>query len=81
AVSDNFPKSSVSSVIGIGGMAGSFSGFIFPVVIGYILEAYTKQGNVTIGYNLVFLFCGVAYLLAWVINHFMLRKAKPEVIL
>ncbi|RYD89524.1 MAG: MFS transporter, partial [Sphingobacteriales bacterium] len=80
AVSDNFPRNSVSSVVGIGGMAGSFSGFIFPVVIGYILESYTKLGNVTIGYNLIFLFCGVAYLLAWVINHFLMRKPAKVVI-
>ncbi|RCH56791.1 MFS transporter [Mucilaginibacter hurinus] len=75
AVSDNFPKTSVSSVIGIGGMAGSLSGAAFPVIVGYVLVQYT-DANKHIGYNLIFLFCGMAYLLAWIINHFLMRNAK-----
>lgn len=76
AVSDHFPKSSVSSVIGIGGMAGSLSGAAFPVIIGYILDYYTGLGNVTTGYNLVFTFCGLAYILAWIITHYLMSRSK-----
>jgi ACS family hexuronate transporter-like MFS transporter len=76
AVSDAFPKKSVSSVIGIGGMAGSFTGFIFPITIGYILDAAVKNGNEPAGYNLIFLFCGAAYLLAWIIIHFIMAKVN-----
>ncbi|GAA4329402.1 MFS transporter [Mucilaginibacter gynuensis] len=79
SMSDHFPKSSVSSVTGIGGMAGSFSGFVFPIVIGYVLDIYTRLGNVTVGYNLIFLFCGIAYILAWTITHFLMRNARPVV--
>ncbi|RYE19029.1 MAG: MFS transporter [Sphingobacteriales bacterium] len=79
SVSDSFPKNSVSSVVGIGGMAGSLSGAAFPVVVGYVLAQYTTADK-HIGYNLIFLFCGGAYLLAWIINHFLMRKPKQLVI-
>jgi ACS family hexuronate transporter-like MFS transporter len=75
-VSDSFPKSTISSVIGIGSMAGSTSGILFPIIIGYTLDFYKRSGSVTIGYNLIFLWCGAAYLLAWLITHFMLREKR-----
>ena len=75
-VSDSFPKNSISSVIGIGSMAGSVSGMLFPIIIGYTLDFYKKTGGVTVGYNLIFLWCGGAYLLAWIITHFMLKKKQ-----
>jgi ACS family hexuronate transporter-like MFS transporter len=78
-VSDNFPKTSISSVIGIGSMAGSASGIVFPIVIGYVLDAYKKTGSVTVGYNLIFLWCGAAYLLAWVLMHFILNKRRIKI--
>jgi len=73
-VSDSFPKNSISSVIGIGSMAGSVSGMLFPIIIGYTLDFYKKTSSVTVGYNLIFLWCGGAYLLAWILTHFMLKK-------
>lgn len=79
AASDVFPKNTIGSIIGIGGMAGSASGFVFPIVIGYILDAAIKSGDESVGYNLIFLFCGAAYLLAWVIMHFLLREKKMAV--
>lgn len=66
-VSDVFPKTSVSSVIGIGGMAGSIGGILFPLFIGRLLDYYKALGNLTAGYNLLFIICGSAYLLAWLI--------------
>lgn len=75
-VSDSFPKNSISSVIGIGSMAGSVGGMLFPVIIGYTLDFYKKTGGVTVGYNLIFLWCGGAYLLAWIITQQMLKKKQ-----
>jgi ACS family hexuronate transporter-like MFS transporter len=75
-VSDIFPKNSISSVIGIGSMAGSAGGILFPIIIGKTLDFYKKTGGVTIGYNLIFSWCGGAYLMAWIITHFMLKKKK-----
>jgi ACS family hexuronate transporter-like MFS transporter len=77
-VSDTFPKSSIGSVIGIGTMAGSVSGVVFPTVIGYVLDAAVKNGNESAGYNLIFLFCGAAYLLAWVLRYFMLKDINTK---
>lgn len=72
--SDMFPKRAVSSVVGIGGMAGSIGGVLFQPLVGMILDYFEKEGNKTIGYNIIFLICGFAYLLAWVVMHFLLGK-------
>jgi MFS transporter, ACS family, hexuronate transporter len=69
-----FPKKAVSSIIGIGGMAGSIGGIIFQPLVGWLLDYFTKQGNKTLGYNLIFLICGSAYLTAWLVMHFFAPK-------
>jgi ACS family hexuronate transporter-like MFS transporter len=74
--SDMFPKEAVSSVVGIGGMAGAVGGILFPVLVGYLLDTYKAQGNLAGGYNLLFTICGCTYLTAWVIIHVLTRKAK-----
>ena len=75
--SDMFPKQSVSSVVGIGGMAGAIGGILFPIFIGYVLDSYKLAGNITAGYNLIFTICGITYLTAWLIIHLLTRNAKP----
>jgi len=75
--SDMFPKQSVSSVVGIGGMAGAIGGILFPIFIGYVLDSYKLAGNITAGYNLIFTICGFTYLTAWLIIHLLTRNAKP----
>jgi ACS family hexuronate transporter-like MFS transporter len=67
--SDMFPKRAVSSVIGIGGMAGSVGGIIFQPMVGWILDYFTKIKSVTLGYNFIFMICGVSYLVAWLVMH------------
>lgn len=77
--SDMFPKRAVSSVVGIGGMAGSVGGILFPLLVGYLLDFYKQAGNITVGYNLLFVICGSAYLLAWGVMHlFAPRMEKVE---
>jgi len=75
-VSDMFPKYAVSSVVGIGGMAGSIGGMLFPLLVGSMLDHYKALGDVNIGYNILFIICGFAYLLAWVIMHFFAPKME-----
>ncbi len=72
--SDMFPKKAISSVIGIGGMAGSVGGMIFPLIVGSLLDSYKAAGNINAGYNIIFLLCGSAYILAWGIMHFFAPK-------
>ena len=64
---DMFPKKAISSVVGIGGMAGSVGGILFPLLIGYVLDTAAQSGNKTAGYDFIFVICGIAYLLAWIV--------------
>ena len=75
-VSDMFPKNAVSSVVGIGGMAGSIGGMLFPLVVGSLLDHYKALGNIVIGYDILFVICGFAYLIAWVIMHFLAPRME-----
>jgi MFS transporter, ACS family, hexuronate transporter len=72
--SDMFPRKAVSSVTGIGGMAGSIGGIIFQPAVGWILDYFTRLGNKGLGYNLIFLICGSAYLVAWLLMHLFAPK-------
>jgi MFS transporter, ACS family, hexuronate transporter len=74
---DLFPKSSVSSVVGIGGTAGALGGIAFPAFVGYVLEAWRRSGDVTAGYHLIFTVCGCTYLFAWCIIHLLIRNVRP----
>jgi ACS family hexuronate transporter-like MFS transporter len=76
AASDVFPKRAVSSVVGIGGMAGSVGGIAFPFFIGWILDSAKASGNITAGYNIIFSICASAYLVAWLIMHLLTPRAK-----
>jgi MFS transporter, ACS family, hexuronate transporter len=68
-VSDMFPKRAVASVIGIGGMAGSAGGILFPALSGRLLDHFQKQQNITAGYAILFSICACMYLVAFALNH------------
>lgn len=74
-VVDLFPKQAVSSVTGIGAMSGAVGGMLFPLLVGYILDSYKAAGNLVGGYNLLFIICGLTYLVAWIIIHLLTRKS------
>ena len=76
-VSDIFPKRAVSSVVGIGGMAGSLGSTFFPLLVGALLDYYKGTGNIGAGYNILFIICGLAYIIAWLIIHFLTSRMKP----
>jgi ACS family hexuronate transporter-like MFS transporter len=69
SVSDVFPKRAVASIVGIGGMAGSFGGILFPLYSGKLLDRFQANDNITAGYAVLFAICGTAYLIAFAINH------------
>lgn len=73
--SDMFPKEAVSSVVGIGGMAGAIGGILFPMLVGSLLDSYKAAGSLSTGYNILFTICGCAYLIAFAIIHLLTRKA------
>jgi ACS family hexuronate transporter-like MFS transporter len=76
-VSDIFPKRAVASVVGIGGMAGSFGGILFPLYSGKLLDRFQASGNVTAGYAILFAVCGSAYLIAFALNHALAPRFEP----
>lgn len=79
-VSDLFPRKAVSSVVGIGGMSGSIASTLFPLLVGSLLAYYKSAGNITAGYNILFIICGCAYFIAWLSIELMTRNMKPVVL-
>jgi len=77
SVSDVFPKRAVASVVGIGGMAGSLGGILFPLYSGKLLDTFQARGNVTAGYAVLFGICGSAYLIAFAVNHALAPRFEP----
>jgi MFS transporter, ACS family, aldohexuronate transporter len=75
-VSDMFPKTTVASVTGIGGMAGGLGGIVVSKSAGYLFDYYKSLGHIQTGYLIIFIFCGLAYLLAWLIMHFLVPRMK-----
>ncbi len=64
-VSDMFPKKAIGSVVGIGGMAGGIGGVIVTKIGGALFDHYKALGHIETGYTIMFIICGVAYLVAW----------------
>jgi ACS family hexuronate transporter-like MFS transporter len=70
-VSDTFPRSSVASVMGIGGAAGAVGGMIMARYVGQVLE--------TVGsYLPVFIWAGSAYLVALLFVHLLVPRLEPS---
>lgn len=77
-VSDMFPKRAVGSVTGIGGMFGSLGGILLSALVQKNLFVYYRSiGNIEAAYYIMFIICGAAYLLAWLIMHFLVPKMEP----
>ncbi|HNY14938.1 MAG TPA: MFS transporter, partial [Bacteroidales bacterium] len=75
-VSDAFPKKAVSSVTGIGGMAGAVGGAFISYIAGGILQHFKDLGHIETGYVVMFAIAGSAYLLAWIIMAVFAPKNK-----
>lgn len=75
-VSDMFPKSTTASVTGIGGMFGAVGGILIAKSAGKLFDHYKVIGDKETGYLIMFIICSIAYLLAWLIMHFLLPKMK-----
>jgi ACS family hexuronate transporter-like MFS transporter len=75
-VSDMFPKKAVASVTGIGGMSGAVGGILIASAAGLLLKHFAALGKIEAGYAVMFIVCGTAYVLAWLIMHFLVPKFK-----
>lgn len=74
--SDMFPKAWVGSVVGIGGLAGALGATLFPLLVGHLLDHFKLLGNINAGYNILFIVCGLAYVIAWCVMA-VVRGSKP----
>jgi ACS family hexuronate transporter-like MFS transporter len=79
-VSDMFPKKAVASVTGIGGMAGAVGGILIASAAGLVLKHYTELHKVEVGYGILFVVCGSAYITAWVLMHLLVPKFKKIIL-
>jgi ACS family hexuronate transporter-like MFS transporter len=75
-VSDMFPKPAVASVTGIGGMAGGLGGILISYLAGILFDHYKALGKIQTGYLIMFFICGSAYLIAWLVMHFLVPRMK-----
>jgi MFS transporter, ACS family, hexuronate transporter len=75
-VSDMFPKSTTASVTGIGGMFGAVGGILIAKSAGKLFDYYKAIGDKETAYLIMFIICGVAYLVAWLIMHMLVPKMK-----
>jgi ACS family hexuronate transporter-like MFS transporter len=71
-VSDIFPRAAVGSVTGIAGFGGAISGMLAAWIVGIVLERFHS-------YTGLFIACGSAYLLAWLLIQYFTRK--PDLVL
>jgi ACS family hexuronate transporter-like MFS transporter len=75
-VADQFPKKTVSSVSGIGGLGGAVGGMLAAQGVGMLLDYYKAGNNIQGGYNLIFVLCGLAYVVAIGIFHGLSPQLK-----
>ena len=81
---DMFPKSWIATVTGIGGMAGGIGSFFIQKGAGNLFT-YADQVQMhflgyvgkSAGYEIAFICCSVAYLLAWIIMKALVPSYKP----
>ena len=76
-VSDMFPKKSTASVTGIGGLFGGLGGIMLSWAVQKRMFVYYESiGQIQTGYFIMFLICGGAYLLAWLIMHLLVPRMQ-----
>jgi ACS family hexuronate transporter-like MFS transporter len=76
-VSDMFPKKTIGTVIGIGGMAGGLGGVAISKLGGALFDYYKSLGHTQTGYTIMFAICAVAYLVAWIVMKILVPKYRP----
>jgi ACS family hexuronate transporter-like MFS transporter len=67
--SDIFPRHAVGSITGIGGFGGAIGGMLAAWTVGLVLQQFHS-------YSGIFFVAGTAYVAAWLIIQFLIRK--PE---
>lgn len=76
-VSDMFPKKTIGTVIGIGGLAGGVGAVSITKLGGALFDHYKALGHIETGYTIMFAICAVAYLVAWGVMKMLVPKYRP----
>lgn len=76
SVTDMFPRKAISTVVGLGGMAGSIGGILFPILVGRLLEYFKQQGSITTGYSILFVICASVYIIVWKVMKLLSPKLE-----
>ena len=88
-IGDMFPKSTIATITGIGGMAGGVGSFLINKGAGALFTYAEQQGAAfqfmgfegkPAGYMIIFCICAVAYLVGWCIMKMLVPKYKPVVV-
>ncbi|WP_421918726.1 MFS transporter [Marinifilum sp.] len=81
---DMFPRSSIATITGIGGMAGGLSSFCINKGSGVLFDHAANTNmkfmgfqGIEAGYFIIFSICAVAYLIGWIIMKSLVPKYKP----
>ena len=86
---DMFPKSTVATITGIGGMAGGVGSFLINKASGMLFTYAGEQGSAftffgfegkPAAYMIIFCICAVAYLIGWVVMKMLVPKYKPIIV-
>ncbi|RZK92994.1 MAG: MFS transporter [Pedobacter sp.] len=80
-IGDSFPKKAIATITGIGGLAGGIGATIINKSSGVLFD-YSAQTQmkfmgfqgIEAGYFIIFSFCAVAYLIAWVVMKTLVPK-------
>ena len=82
-VGDMFPKNTIATIVGIGGLAGGIGSVLINMGSGVLFD-YAQQTQMSFmgftgkpaGYFIIFCVCAVAYLLGWCIMKSLVPKYK-----
>jgi len=76
-VSDMFPKHTIGSVTGIGGMFGAIGGILLSLLVQKNLFVHYRAINqIEIAYYIMFAWCALSYILGWFIMHLLVPKVN-----
>ncbi|MDR0981763.1 MAG: MFS transporter [Culturomica sp.] len=86
-VGDMFPKSTIATITGIGGMAGGIGSMLINMGSGKLFD-FAHNSNLVFmgfegrpaGYFIIFCICAVAYLIGWIVMKSLVPKYKPIVL-
>lgn len=73
-ISDMFPKKNIASITGIGTMAGGIGGVLLQLLAGKLTDTFIRTPQTA--YLLMFIVCGLSYLVAWALMKILVPRHR-----